>query len=152
TPNVALFSQLPSYQRLVATDVNALAVKDLNIDGYGDVVTGLGSSTSNINVWVMQSSGSSKGTLSTIATNTYTASGATGVRDIAFGPGDSDAYTDMVVGTYSSSTTGGFEIWHGASNRTSFTRAARDIYTTLPGTSTAVGAVQSIAVADFNGD
>jgi len=150
TPNSALFKSTPDYQRLVDTDVNAVAVADLNADGRHDVVTGQGGPANNLCIWLMQGGGS-KGLLPSVPNQRYTASLATKVNDVAVGKFDLDAYTDLAGGTRTGSGSGTLEIWHGAGGA-SFTRAANDIFATLPGGVTGMGEVVCLAAADFNGD
>jgi len=151
TPNASLFTTTFSYARVVDSDVNALAIADLNGDGRGDVLAAQGTSSNNVSVWVMQGSGSNKGKLPTTPTVRYTASLATTVNDVVVGNFDEDALLDFAVGTSTGIQTGKLEVWHGTGN-TDFTRDTDDIYATAPGSLTALGEVVALAVADFDAD
>jgi len=156
TPNSAIFSQTPSYQRVVAADVNAVVARDLNNDGAMDLVTGLGTATSNLAVWITQT-GTNAGRLPTAPTQRYTAALAMSVNDVVSGKFDDDAYPDLAVGTTSGFGTGRVEIWHGRGGA-SFQRSDTDIYTSFlmysGGTpvSEALGEVVTLAAHDFSGD
>ena len=150
TPNAGIFSTTPSYSRVVAADVNAVVTRDLNGDGRGDLISGLGSGSSNVAIWIMQTSGSNKGKLPTSPTAIYSTLGAIGVKDLAVGTCDTDAHADLVIGTYSSATTGKFEVWHGTGS--GYSRGSTDVYGVLPDSGMGIGAIRAIALADFNGD
>ena len=156
TPNAAIFNQTPSYQRVVAADVNSVVARDLNNDGAVDLVTGLGTASSNLAVWMTQT-GASAGQLPNAPTTRYTAALAMSVNDVVAGNFDGDGYADLAVGTTTSFGTGRLEIWHGRGG-SSFQRLDTDIYTSLlyyeGGTpqSEALGEVVTLAAADFSGD
>ena len=157
TPNSAIFTVTPSYQRVVAADVNAVVMRDLNADGAYDVVTGLGTASNNVAVWLTQTASQLRGQLPTTPTVRYTASGAMTVNDVVAGKFDNDSVLDLAIGTTTGFGTGRVEIWHGRGGST-FTHADTDIYNYLPVFSggslvtESLGEVVSLAAADFNRD
>lgn len=148
TPNSSIFAFSPTLQRSVTYDVNTLAAGDLNNDGYDDVISGLGSSSSNIAVWLTQSSGANQGKLNNAPQAWYSASGAIAVFDVVLGRFNADAYTDLAVGTKTGSGTGRVEIWLGSGGG-SFEQTA--VYSALANINP-IGEVMALAVADFTGD
>ena len=71
TPNASIFDYSPTYQRLIDADVNSTAIVDLTADGRGDVITGLGSLSNNIAVWLTDPSGGDKGELENVPDARY---------------------------------------------------------------------------------
>ena len=152
TPNSSLFTATASYARVIDSDVNALAIADLNGDGRGDVIGAQGTSSNNITVWIMQGTLLLKGRLPTTPTVRYSTTLATAVNDVVTGHFDSDGVLDFAVGTTTGLGTGKLEVWHG-SGGSDFRRDTGDIYVTLPGSLLlGLGEVVTLAAADFNGD
>ncbi len=158
TPNTALFTTTPTYQRVVAADVNALVAQDLNADGAVDLASGLGTAANNVAIWLTQT-GKDAGQPPTAPTAWYTASGAQTVNDLIMGNFDSDAIPDFAIATTTGYGTGRVEIWVGRGG-CAFVREDDDIYSSVlvwdsdSGflVTEAMGEVVSLAKSDFNGD
>lgn len=157
TPNSAIFTVTPSYQRVVAADVNAVVMRDLNADGAYDVVTGLGAASNNVAVWLTQTAKDLEGLLPSAPTVRYSATGAMTVNDVVAGNFDNDSVLDLAIGTTTGFGSGRLEIWHGQGG-SSFTHDESDVYNYLSvyagGTlvTESLGEIVSLAAADFNGD
>ena len=152
TPNSAIFSNTADYARVIAADVNAVLVPDLNGDGRQDLISGLGAGINNIAVWLMQGTGTNKGKLPTSPTALYTAPSVLSISDVVSGSFDGPSGTlDIAVGSITGLNTGRLEVWRGGGGAV-FTRNTGDVFVNVPGLLSNWGAVVSLASADFNAD
>lgn len=153
TPNSAIFAQTPTFQRRINADVNAVGNADFSADGRIDVLTGLGTSASNVPVWITLTSGDLPNSPNVF----YSAKLATSVNRVVTGDFDADGGTDFAIGTTTGIGAGRLEIFHGVGG-SKFVQADQDIYTSFSVFDGKIYALETLGevfaldAADFTGD
>jgi prepilin-type N-terminal cleavage/methylation domain-containing protein len=146
TPLTELFDSSPTYTRSALGDVNALRTYDFQGDLHNDVLTGLGSTSENMQLWINENKGDLKNAPDVAWTAGYQAS----VTSMRLADLNNDGLVDIVAGLTGGSgpNTGGFEVFMGMGNG-AYSSALR---INTWGGGSEIGSVSDLDLADMDGD
>jgi len=134
------YTHSPSLDVYTASgEVRSIAVADMNLDGYPDIVAGTKTNTSDTqgNVDILFGSLLSLGRYTTL----YSVGAGGSVYGIAVGLMDNDSYPDVITAVRTGSTTGKIEFWKNAGTLSNALSRKDEQATPGPALSVAVGNV-----------
>jgi prepilin-type N-terminal cleavage/methylation domain-containing protein len=141
-----LFESTPTFTRTAGGDVNALEAYDFQGDLHNDVLTGLGTTSNNMLLWLNEN----KGDLKTAPDVIWTAGFSSSVTSLCLVDFNLDGIVDVIAGLEGGAgpNTGGFVVFHGYGNGVYYPSAQ----VTTWGSGGQIGAVSDVDVGDMDGD